>query len=182
MSSVTTSASSRVASRASSTVVIRDHPSLPASSLARTRRNTFGLLARSGAGGDVQASSEQAGLDGLELGGVGRDPVVVRLRVEGAKPVAMADAGGAPGGGGGEELSGDVLRVYDVEARPVEQFAPVRADDGGWAGHRAAAALCGCQPGREMDRREGEAPARAEQMVHGSQHGELRPQSTQQVV
>src|SRR3954452_21289198 len=32
-----------------------------------------------------------------------------------------------------------------------------------------------------MDRREREASAGAEQAVHGSQHGELRPQSTQQV-
>src|SRR3954452_3775527 len=32
-----------------------------------------------------------------------------------------------------------------------------------------------------MDRREGKASARAEQAVHGSQHGELRAQSTQQV-
>src|SRR3954469_20659354 len=150
MSSVMTSASSRVATRASSTVGIRDHPSRPASSLARTRRNTFGPTRTVRGAGDVQAPAEQAGLDGVDLGGVGGDPVVVRLRVEGAKLVAMADAGGTPGGGGGEELSGDVLGVYDVEARPVEQIAAVRSDDGGRAGHRAAAALRRCQAGREM--------------------------------
>src|SRR3954453_15171909 len=93
----------------------------------------------------------------------------------------MANASGAPGGRGGEEVGGDVLGLYDVEARTVEEVAPVRSDDGGRAGHRAAAPLRAAQAGGEMDRREGKAAARLEQTMHGSQHGELRAQSTQQV-
>src|SRR3954471_11674132 len=93
----------------------------------------------------------------------------------------MADAGGAPGGRGGEEVGGDVLGLYDVEARTVEEVAPVRSDDGGRAAHLAAAPWRAAQAGCEMDRREGKASARLEQTMHGSQHGELRAQSTQQV-
>src|SRR4051812_42875858 len=116
MSSVTTSASSRVATRASSTVVIEITPDGQHRACRGEGATSLVSRPRSRARGDVQAPAEQAGLDGVDLDGVGGDPVVVRLRVEGAKCVAMADAGGAPGGDRGEELSGDVLVVYDVEA------------------------------------------------------------------
>jgi hypothetical protein len=150
---------------------------------SRCRARPASSLVIVGAAGDEEGAAEEAVMDGVQLDA----PFVLSLfQLVGAEQfgegVLMSIALVDPRFSDRGELLGAVGVIDVDEPGPLEEL-PVGevGGDGDRTVPMRPAAQAGCESGRGIDREERGTSTGAEEMTGCSQHGELRPQSTQHI-